>query len=327
MKNYAFPPLGEFEFIDSVLKNSIHPEPSFPKKREWLSAGDDAALFDGWLITKDMSAEGTHFRLDFSTPEEAVEKNIVSNISDISAMGGTPKLALLGICNARHWSAQTRTRIANAFGKGLSKRNIALIGGDTITAETGLFSLTLLGLPGSTVLKRNAAKPGDKIYVVGSLGKSAAGLWILFHQKEASKKYERLVKYHLCPAITENMGALLAESGISGACMDISDGLSSELNHLALSSAVSFKIDKNKLPVDEDVLKMSLEFSLEPFDFALNGGEEYQLLFTTSDKNSIFKLQEFYSITEIGEVVEGSQVYLLDNGTESILPAKAWTHL
>ena len=130
-----FPDVPEFKFIDSLLKNAAEFKHDAPRHRGWLGVGDDCAMFDGWLVTKDLSVENTHFRLDWSTPEQSVEKHIVSNVSDISAMGGTPKLALLGLCINKSWSLETRTRVRKALSQGFAKRGIALIGGDTVVGE------------------------------------------------------------------------------------------------------------------------------------------------------------------------------------------------
>lgn len=330
MKNYAFPDLGEFRFVNEILKDSCSLEHEVPCRRDWISAGDDCAQFDGWLVTKDMSAEGSHFTLDWSTPEEAVEKCIVSNVSDISAMGGEAKIALLGICHNRAWSAATRSRVAKAFGEGLFRRGIALVGGDTIAADRGLFSVTLIGTPGKATLRRSAAKPGDSVYVVGTLGKSAAGLWLMMNHPELRSKcaeYERLVRYHLCPQIAEDAGKKLVELGVTGACMDISDGLSSEVNHLALSSAVRIEIDKESVPIDPDACKLASDFGLDPLEFALNGGEEYQLLFTSSLNESIFRENFSYPVYKVGSVFEGENAYIKDGNGTRVLVAGAWTHL
>lgn len=330
--DFVFPDLGEFRFVSEILKDGadLDTAPIPEARRGWFSAGDDCAQFDGWLVTKDMSAEGTHFRLDWSTPEQAVEKNIVSNVSDISAMGGEARIALLGICHNKGWSATTRERVAKAFREGLSRRGIALIGGDTIAADQGLLSLTLLGAPGEAVLRRNAATEGDGLYVVGTLGKSAAGLWLLLNhpeQKDACEEYKRLVNYHLCPQIVEDAGKKLVEAGVRGACMDISDGLSSETNHLALSSGVKIEIEAEKLPIDEDVVKLSKDFGLDPLEFVLNGGEEYQLLFTSALDESIFRAKLPFSVTRIGSVTDGEGVYIKNGKDFKVLSAGAWTHL
>lgn len=325
-QNFAFPDLGEFRFVSKILGASLSERQPAPADRAWIFAGDDAAQFDGWLATKDLSAEGTHFIFDWSTPEQAVEKHIVSNVSDISAMGGVPRLALIGICNSKHWSPETCDRVAKAFAEGFSKRGITLLGGDTVSAEIGLFSTTLLGSTSRHVLRRNSAKPGDGIYVVGTLGKAAAGLWILLHKPELKEKFPRLVQHHLAPKIEELAGKKLVEAGVRGACMDISDGLSSELNHLALSSKVAAKISRQRLPVDPDVLELCALQHLDPYEFALNGGEEYQLVFTCDCSESILGALDFGPITKVGEIFEGCGVYIESAGEVKPLVAGGWSH-
>lgn len=326
-----FPALGEFKFVESILGKHAPLEECPPCHRSWLSAGDDAAIFDGWLATKDLSVENVHFRMDWSNPEQAVEKHIVSNISDISAMGGIPRIALLGICLNKNWGDSMRMRVADAFAEGFAKRGIALIGGDTVSGDEAVFSTTLLGMQAAErPLLRSDAREGDDIYVAGTLGKSAAGLWLLLNHPEEASRFQGLVDYHLNPLIHESAGAELACTGGCGACMDISDGLSSELNHLAISSGVSLEIDLEKLPIDEQVLELADYFKISAMDLALNGGEEYQLLFTFLNTKGIL-LEEstgLGNVYKIGTVKKGSGVYCkFPDGKKDILKAQAWSHL
>ena len=330
-----FPDVPEFKVIDSLLKNAAEFKHEAPQHRGWLGVGDDCAQFDGWLVTKDLSVEGTHFRLDWSTPEQAVEKHIVSNVSDINSMGGTPRLAVLGLCINKDWSAEVRDRVREALASGFAKRGIALIGGDTVVGDVGMFSTTLLGtLEGENAqpLLRSAVKSGDTLYVNGTLGKSGAGLWLLMNHPEAIDEFPTLVEYHLSPKIAEKAGAELLRLGAYGACMDISDGLSSELNHLALSSNVNLQIIENKLPVDPEVVRMCTKFGQNPLNFALNGGEEYHLLFANSSPKSIFaENTQLGGVCEIGFAVEkstGDPVSILcKNGEKLPVFPRAWSHL
>ena len=326
-----FPDLGEFRFVSKILEGAYPLKNESPVHRSWLNAGDDCAIFDGWLATKDLSVENTHFRLDWSSPEQAVEKHIVSNVSDVSSMGGLPKIALFGLCVNKNWSEETRNRIAKAVAQGFERRGITLIGGDTVVGDVGMFSTTLLGTTdGKISLLRSAAKPGDHVFVAGTLGKSDAGLWILMNHPEEAKRFPRLVEYHLAPKICEDAGAQLIKQGVRGACMDISDGLSSEVNHLALSSGVSIEIDEQKLPIDPDVLEMCEYFGLSPLHFALNGGEEYELLFTSNLTKSIYLegAPKMGEIHDIGLVSCGNGVYLKgQDGVKALLNAQAWSHL
>ena len=335
-----FPDVPEFKFIDSLLKNAAEFKHDAPRHRGWLGVGDDCAMFDGWLVTKDLSVENTHFRLDWSTPEQAVEKHIVSNVSDISAMGGTPKLALLGLCINKSWSLETRTRVQAALSQGFAKRGIALIGGDTVVGEVGMFSTTLLGVLGETStdgksakpLLRSTVKPGNNLFVNGTLGKSGAGLWLLMNHPEAAADFPKLVEYHLAPQICESAGAELCRLGAYGAAMDISDGLSSELNHLAVASGVNLQIEESLLPIDAEVHRLCDRYHLDPLDFALNGGEEYELLFANSCPNSIFEENvRLGKVCRIGNALEKSgapEVCMLRQDGEFLpVPPRAWSHI
>ncbi len=324
-----FPDLGEFRLISSILEKSLDLKKETPKYRDWLPVGDDAAEFDGWLATKDLSVENVHFRMDWSTPEQAVEKHIVSNVSDISAMGGRPHLALFGLCAGKNWNDETVQRVSHAVAEGFAKRNIALIGGDTVSGEVGMFSTTLIGEQvAPTRLLRSGARPGDKVYVSGTLGRSAAGLWLLQNRPHGYEDFDDLIQYHLCPRIQEDMGARLAATGFCGGAMDISDGLSSELNHLSLSSGVSLEVFGDKIPVDGRVSEMCRRYGLNPMDFAMDGGEEYVLLFTASAKNDIFSTDRtLWNVYEIGSVGEGSGIYMVEEGKRRIVKAQAWSHL
>ena len=263
--------------------------------------------------------------------DEGPLEHIVSNVSDISSLGGTAKLALSGFCINKSWDAQTRKRIGDAVAEGFARRGIALIGGDTVSADCGMLSTTLLGISDKgDPLLRSGAKVGDGVFVAGTLGKSAAGLWLLMNHPEAKDEFPTLVDYHLAPTIDEHCGARLVEMGVRGACMDISDGLSSELNHLALSSGVGIEIEERYIPVDPEVLRLSARYGLDPLEFALNGGEEYELLFTVSVKNDIFPRDDALSggVFRIGTVVDGSGVRMrCSDGENRFVKAQAWSHL
>ena len=324
-----FPDLGEFRLISNILEKSLDLKRDAPKYRDWLPVGDDAAEFDGWLATKDLSVENVHFRMDWSTPEQAVEKHIVSNVSDISAMGGRPRLALFGLCVGKNWNDEMVQRVSRAVAEGFAKRGVALIGGDTVSGEIGMFSTTLIGEQVAPArLLRSGARPGDKVYVSGTLGRSAAGLWLLQNRPHGYEDFDDLIQYHLCPRIQEDMGARLATTGSCGGAMDVSDGLSSELNHLSLSSGVSIEVSGSEIPVDARVSEMCLRYGLNPMDFAMDGGEEYVLLFTVSAKNDIFSTDRtLWNVYEIGSVGEGSGVYMVEEGKRKIVKAQAWSHL
>ena len=242
-------------------------------------------------------------------------------------MGGEPKIALLGICVNQSWDKLIRERVAKAFADGFRKRGIALIGGDVVAAKEGLFSVTLLGRAEGEPLKRSGAKVGDTVYVSSFLGASGAGLWAFLHGKQSDPDLVDVVREHLSPKIDERMGMKLVQAGVSGGCIDLSDGMSSELNHLALSSGVRIRIDEKSVPIHPGALRLSEKYGVDVREFWLKGGEDYRLLFTSDLSKSIF-LKNNLSVYPVGEVLEGSGVEIRNlAGKVETLQADCWSHL
>jgi thiamine-monophosphate kinase len=332
LSSLSFPPLPEFDLVKSLLERSGNlPFPVAPRERGWIGPGDDCAQFDGWLATLDMSVEGTHFRLDWSSPEEAVEKCLLSNFSDVNAMGGTSRLALLGLCVNKSWSAEVRDRVARAFAEGCARRNVLLIGGDTVAGESGCFSVTVLGTTEHRPLRRSAARAGQDLYVSGALGRSAAGLWLLQNGNVAAGPWaQELLAAHRVPRVPLDLGPRLAALPGMGACVDVSDGLSSELHHLALQSGVRLQVDEMLLPVAGAVREFCAYSSLPERQFVLHGGEEYALLFACDPKESVIlgSLPCEGGLHRIGTVLPGQGVELISlDGRVENLEAGAWSHL
>ena len=290
MSSFHFPPLGEFNFIQKILEGDLAMDEIPPQKRVWFGAGDDCAAFDGWLVTKDMSAENSHFRLDWSSPADA-------------------------------------ERIAKAFSDGFQKRGIALIGGDIVSSNEGLFSITMLGRAAGEPLRRSGAKVGDTVYVSSPIGASGAGLWAFLHGKNQDAEITDVVREHLAPVIDEHRGEKLLALGVSGGCIDLSDGLSSELNHLALSSGVKIQIEEAKIPVHPGALRLSKKYGVDPREFWLFGGEDYRLLFTSTISEETFRKNGVPAYA-IGKVFEGSGVEMLNlQGKMETVKASGWSHL
>jgi len=299
---------GEIEWINNLLG-----------KAGGLAkgVGDDAFVFGNYLISADMSVEGTHFRLDWSTPEQAVEKCLLSNFSDINAMGGRAKAILFSICINRKWSKETRDEIANAVVEGCKKYKVKLLGGDTVGGNAGVFSVTVFGKAKGKILLRSAAKSGDDIWLAGYPGCSGAGLRILEKKLKSFNERELIYFYKLpCPPLM--LGEQLAEIKGIGACIDLSDSLVESLSHISVQSKVQIEIKEKLIPVFPAVTK----------DFLLNGGEDYCLLFTAKKfaSKDVLQLAEKVSkefpICKIGEIKNGSGVFL--DGKE--LRVKGWRH-
>lgn len=331
-KKALFPSLPEFALIQGLLNAAdgvALPQP--PTQRRWLGPGDDCAQFDGWLATLDMSVEGTHFRMDWSSPEQIVQKCLLSNFSDINAMGGVSRLAFLGLCFNRKWPQELKTRVAQAFADGCRSQGVQIMGGDTVTGETACFSVTVLGTSDHAPLVRSAARPGQDIYVAGVLGDSAAGLWLFQNESPLKNTWAlELMRAHQVPNPPLTVGPVLAALPGIGACMDLSDGLSSELHHLALQSQVCLRIEQSAIPLSAALTSFCHHFEMDSMPFWLNGGEDYGLLFTCDSKERVI-LQSLIQggvLHRIGTVLPGQGVELLTvNGNLVSIPAAAWSHL
>jgi thiamine-monophosphate kinase len=327
-----FPQLGEFKFIERLL--SWPADGVFPGDSQalgaWQGPGDDCGMLGDWLISTDQSVEGTHFRLDWADLPSIIEKCVLSNLSDINAKGGVTGFALLNICLRKDWNTEVRQQVADTFAEVLARYRVRILGGDTVCAEMASFGVTVFGkcMKGMKPLLRSAAKPGHHVYVSGRLGASAAGLWAL-QQGIHSESWNEMIQVHHLPKVPLGLGAELIRQGVDGASIDLSDGLSSELHHICAQSQVGMLIYEDKIPVAEGLLELCEQECIAAESFILNGGEEYQILFTSSLPPSllILKLKQF-NISWIGSVVTDSGVTLVRANGEhkNVLPG-AWSHI
>ncbi len=269
--------------------------------------GDDAALFEStpgysWCITTDLLIEGVHFNLSIDTPDSVGHKALAAGLSDLAAMGATPRFALVSIAVPR---AVARAFLP-AFFRGLlrlaRRYNVALIGGDTSRAIRGIFlDVVALGsVRKNHAIRRSGATAGDAVFVTGQLGKSAYGLELLQKKRVLRSRVEKLaVQSHLYPAPRTGMGIELSARKIPSAMIDISDGLSTDLSHLCDESGVGAEIFLGKIPLLEDRRRS------KRLQQALSGGEDYELLFTVPPENwsKLKTLTDRASIHEIGRIV------------------------
>jgi thiamine-monophosphate kinase len=275
----------EFEWINSLVSKAG----TLAK-----GVGDDAFVFGKYLISADMSVEGTHFRLDWSSPEQAVEKCLLSNFSDINAMGGRSEAILFSICMNKKWSEKIRVEIANAVAKICKKHNVKILGGDTTDGNAGVFSVTVFGKAKHRVLLRSAAKAGDDVWVSGFPGRSGAGLELLMRGGKFNVQEQGFVNLHKVPKPPLMLGEQLAKIKGIGACMDLSDSLAESLHHISEQSKVQIQIEEKLLPAFPALQKKHI----------LNGGEDYELLFTArkSARKSILQIAKKFLLHRIGEV-------------------------
>jgi thiamine-monophosphate kinase len=326
--------LGEFGLIELLAE--IVDSTKNPKDASWqrllIGIGDDAAAWQVdngiQLATTDSLVQDTHFDPNIITWEELGWKAIAVNLSDIAAVGGTPKYALIslslpGELETDNISSLYRgmVQIANRFG-------VAIVGGNIASANKTIINVTVLGsLESAPALTRSAAAPGDRIAVTGYLGLSAAGLSMLKQHLEFDAETTQLLRQaHLKPMPKVDEGQILLRHGVKAA-IDISDGLISDLTHICQASKVSARINQNALPI-HPALKNN--FKSDYLQRALSGGEDYELLFTASSQiiNQIKKAMSC-PVTIIGEITGEKpwHVTLVNDNGRSIPWQKAgWEH-
>lgn len=316
--------VGELGFIEWVKKNFATPPEGI------LGIGDDTAVIksdDGYLlITKDLLIEDVHFTLSHHPPHLLGRKSMAVNISDIASMGGEPLFALLGVGFPRDFSWEWIEKFMEGIKEICEEYGVYLIGGDTCASPKLFISVTLIGRTEKAIM-RSSAKEGDYIYVTGSIGDSGAGLYIILNNLPPEKPHLKyLLKRHLDPTPRVSTGRFLQKENIASSMIDLSDGLSIDLHNLCRESGVGALIDSGKIPITEELIEFCKEIGEEPVKFALQGGEDYELLFTSPIQLDE-RLKREHSITLIGRI-EGKEkgIRILKNGEEKPLPRSGWEH-
>lgn len=329
--------LGEFGLIDHLTAN-INLKNNSTKK----GVGDDAAVVDhqglSSLITVDLLVEGVHFDLTYTPLKHLGYKAAVVNFSDIAAMNGKPTQMVVGLAVSNRFSLEAIEEIYSGMLQACEKYGVDLVGGDTTSSKSGLFiSITVLGEAKSEdICYRAGAAEHDLLCVSGSLGAAYMGLLLLEREKAVYKAnpemqpdligYDYVLQRQLKPEARFDVLHKLREAGIQPSSMiDISDGLASELLHLCKQSDLGCQIYEEKIPLDPDTLRVADEFNLLPAVAALNGGEDYELLFTVkaSDYEKVAKIDE---IRIIGHMTanKGMAVMITPDNQAVTIKAQGW---
>ncbi len=296
--------LGEIGFLKKI--EALLP---LSDKSVLLGIGDDAAavrISKGKMLlaTTDLLTDGIHFDLRYISFFQLGAKALLVNISDIAAMAGIPKYVLIAIAVPDYIKLEELNELYAGIKKTASSYNVAIIGGDTSGSKHSLtINITLLGeAKEGKIITRDGARLGDKIFVTGTLGDSSAGLELL----KKVKRRGYLIERHLLPTPRVKEGLFLSNNRLATSMIDISDGLSTDLNHICEQSRVGAIIYEDKIPLSKELKKAELKKS--PLDYALSGGEDYELLFTVKARdikkvyNAISKGR--LSATMIGEITE-----------------------
>ena len=329
--------LGEFGLIRH-LTNAV----TLRNKSTLKGVGDDAAVLDyrdkQTLITTDLLLEGVHFDLTYTPLKHLGYKAAVVNFSDIYAMNGQPKQMTVSVGISKRFAVEDLEELYAGIMLACDVYGVDLVGGDTSSSLTGLaLSLTCIG-EGEVgkIVYRDGAKETDLICVSGDLGAAYMGLQLLEREKnvfQGEKDFqpdfsgkEYILERQLKPEARKDVIAILAEAGIvPTAMMDISDGLSSELLHIASQSGVGCRIYEDRIPIDYQTAVMAEEFNMNLTTAALNGGEDYELLFTIPISEHA-KITSLKNIHQIGYVTESKlgEFLIARDGNEFQLTAQGW---
>lgn len=329
--------IGEFKLIERLTEKVQLKNESTIK-----GIGDDAAvLFYGEkqiVVTTDLLIEGVHFDLIYTPLKHLGYKAVVVNVSDIYAMNAIPKQITVSIAISNKFSVKAIEEIYSGIELACKNYNVDLVGGDTSSSITGLnISITALGEASKDeIVYRNTAKKNDLILVSGDLGSAYFGLLLLQREKEVFKSnpkmqpkfegYDYILERQLKPEARKDVIAELKKLKVKPTSMiDVSDGLSSEILHICKASGVGCKIFEEKIPIDAESYNIAEEFSMVASVAALSGGEDYELLFTTSidDYETIKDSSYFQIIGHITDKSEGKNM-LTKDGAEVPIIAQGW---
>ena len=330
--------LGEFGLIERLTK-----ELTTNNKETIKGAGDDAAVLqfsndEEVLVSTDLLMEGVHFDLTYFPLKHLGYKAVVANISDIYAMNGTPKQITVSIALSRKFCIEDVEELYSGIRLACEQYGVDIVGGDTSSSLTGLaISITAIGTaPNGTVVKRNGAKETDLICVTGNLGAAYMGLQLLEREKIATagkdiqpdfQGKEYILERQLKPEARREVIEKLREEGVKPTSMiDVSDGLSSELMHICRQSGAGCRIYEERIPIDYQTAIMAEELNLNVITCALNGGEDFELLFTVpiADHEKVAAMKD---VRVIGHIVNESMglALITRDGVEMELKAQGWT--
>lgn len=332
--------LGEFGLIDRISSKFSTTNASTAK-----GIGDDAAVIDVghgnfMVITTDMLLEGIHFDLSYMPLHHLGYKAVAVNVSDIAAMNAKAEQITVSIALSNRFSVDAVDALFEGIRAACSNYKVDLVGGDTTASASGLvISVTAIGVAKKEkVVYRNGAKTNDIICVTGDLGAAYTGLQVLEREKQVYlanpemqpdiEKYEYIVGRQLKPEARTDIVFDLEEAGVKPTAMiDVSDGLASDLFHLARQSNAGFRIYEDKVPVDHQAFETAIEFKLDPITCALNGGEDYELLFAI-DQADKEKIKNHPDIHMIGYFHERTSEHIMitKQGNTVPLRAQGWDH-
>ncbi len=331
--------IGEFALIEQISRGF-----DLRNKSSINGIGDDAAVIDAGedcvLLSTDMLVEGIHFDLAYTPLQHLGYKSVAVSVSDIAAMNGRPEQIVVGLGLSNRFSVEAIEVLYQGIRAACENYNVDLVGGDTTASASGLIlSVSILGrATKKKIAYRSGARVNEIVCVTGDLGGAFMGLQVLERERQVYltnpemqpdlEKYEYIVGRQLKPDARMDIIYELAELNILPTSMiDVSDGLASEVLHLSRHSRIGIKLFEDKIPIDNMTYDTALEFMLDPIVIALNGGEDYELLFTIR-QSDFEKVKNHPDIHFIGHTHEhsGQNVMLSKQGTIVPIQAQGWDH-
>lgn len=329
--------LGEFGLIDHLTKNF-----KITKSSTVKGIGDDAAVLEfkskQIVVTTDLLVENIHFDLSYTPLKHLGYKAIIANLSDVYAMNAEATQVTVSIAVSNRFPLEALEELYEGIHTAAKIYKVDVVGGDTTSSTTGLIiSVTAIGeASGEDIVYRNGAKPNDLLVVTGDLGGAYMGLQVLEREKQVFKvnpnnqpdleAYTYIIERQLKPEARKDIVKLLKDLKVKPTSMiDISDGLSSEIIHLCKQSNIGVELYENKIPLDPQVISTCEEFDIDSTTIALNGGEDYELLMTISQKDYP-KIKANPNFTVIGYMTEKEMGMHLITRAETLIPliAKGW---
>ena len=329
--------LGEFELIKTITK-----EFKINEKSTQVGIGDDAAVIqhgkEDTLVSTDLLIEGVHFDLSYMPLKHLGYKAVMVNLSDIYAMNGIATQITFSLAFSNRFPLEAIEELYAGIYLACKNYKVDLVGGDTTSSTTGLMlSVTAIGkAPKKEITQRSGAKEGNLLVVTGDLGGAYMGLQVLEREKAVFQvnpqsqpdlsEYSYCIERQLKPEARTDIKALLNELEVKPTSMiDISDGLSSEILHISKASKLGCQIYEDKIPIDPEVRKTCEEFKINNTTAALNGGEDYELLFTI-EQNDFEKVKGHPHLSVIGHMTEQASGYNMVTGLgqQIELTAQGW---
>ncbi|MEN8224308.1 MAG: thiamine-phosphate kinase [Bacteroidota bacterium] len=332
--------LGEFGLIDHLTKNI-----KLRNKSSLTGVGDDAAVISSGdkltLVSTDLLVEGVHFDMSYTPLKHLGYKAAVVNFSDIYAMNGTPEQITVSIAISNRFSLDAVNELYEGIKLACERYGVDLVGGDTTSSLSGLFlSITVIGAAAKEeVIYRNTANENDLICVSGDLGAAYMGLLVLEREKQVYKAnpdmqpvlegLDYILERQLKPEARNDIGKMLQGVNVRPTAMiDISDGLASDIMHVCKGSELGCQIYTDKLPIDTVTINVAADFQIDPHTAVMNGGEDYELLFTVKP-GDYERLKDISGIAVIGHMTDAASGMNLvtADGMSIAIKAQGWDGL